>query len=202
MFWADNCTAQNKNWTLYTALVWCVNQEWGPVAITIKYLERGHSFMRADSVHGVLGRKLKKTPNVYTFEDFVELCATSGKSFKPTVMHFDDFYHFTDGHRARQSKKVTIPTLSQIAVVTFQKGSRSLWYKSEFDGDETTEVDFLRPKFDINVIPEKKDSARGITKKKKDVILKLASSFPPAKKKFWLDLPVNDASSDLVHNDD
>ena len=138
--------------------------------------------MKADSVHGVLGGKLKKTPNVYTFDDFVELCAKSGKNFKPVVMHFDDFYQFADGHRARQSKKVNIPTLSQIAMVTFRKGSRSLWYKSEFEGDETTEVDFLRPKFDIEATPEKKNSARGITTKKTDCILKLASSFPPAKK--------------------
>ena len=26
MFWADKCTEQNKNWTLYIVLFWCVNQ--------------------------------------------------------------------------------------------------------------------------------------------------------------------------------
>ena len=51
-FWADNCTAKNKNWMLFTALVWCTNQEWGPKVIQLKYLERGHTTMRADSIHG------------------------------------------------------------------------------------------------------------------------------------------------------
>ena len=42
IIWADNCTAQNKNWWLYSSLVWCVNQPWGPQSVTLKYLERGH----------------------------------------------------------------------------------------------------------------------------------------------------------------
>ena len=34
-FWADNCSGQNKNWVLYTALVYVVNSEWGPEAVSI-----------------------------------------------------------------------------------------------------------------------------------------------------------------------
>ena len=26
-FWADNCPGKNKNWTLFTSLAWCVNEE-------------------------------------------------------------------------------------------------------------------------------------------------------------------------------
>ena len=51
LFWADNCSGQNKNLTLYTALVQCVNAAWGPD------LQEGHTFMKADSVHGGIGRK-------------------------------------------------------------------------------------------------------------------------------------------------
>lgn len=40
IFWADNCTAQNKNWTLFTGMVCEVNQEGGPQSITMKYLEK------------------------------------------------------------------------------------------------------------------------------------------------------------------
>jgi len=43
VFWADNCTAQNKNWTLYSALVTAVNQIDGPNEIIIKYLTKGHT---------------------------------------------------------------------------------------------------------------------------------------------------------------
>ena len=37
-FWADKCGAQNKNWTLYNALLLVVNAERGPESITMKYL--------------------------------------------------------------------------------------------------------------------------------------------------------------------
>ncbi len=57
LFWADNYSAQNKNWTLYTALVQCVNAAWGLDEVVIKYLQKGHTFMKADSVHGPSGEK-------------------------------------------------------------------------------------------------------------------------------------------------
>ena len=57
VLWADNCAGQNKNWVLFTALIATVNNDWGPEDITIKYLESGHTFMAADSVHGVIGKK-------------------------------------------------------------------------------------------------------------------------------------------------
>lgn len=56
IFWVDNCSAQNKNWVLYTSFVTMVNSEWGPKSITLKYFEPGHSFMKADYVHGGIGK--------------------------------------------------------------------------------------------------------------------------------------------------
>ena len=124
IFWADNCTAQNKNWTLFTAMTWCVNQVWGPKSIIIRYLEKGHTFMRADSVHGKIGTKMRRTPNVYTFSDFVEMCHESASAIKPVSMQVGDFYEFLDGHRSRQTKRstVTIPQLNDISEVEFKKG--------------------------------------------------------------------------------
>ena len=48
--WAENCSGQNKNWYLFTSLAQCANK-WGPETITIKYLEKGHTFMAADAIH-------------------------------------------------------------------------------------------------------------------------------------------------------
>lgn len=59
-FWADNCSAQNKNWILFSSFVLITNEDWGPETITIKYFEPGHSFMKADSVHGKIGAVWKK----------------------------------------------------------------------------------------------------------------------------------------------
>ncbi|KAL5244645.1 hypothetical protein ACI65C_012055 [Semiaphis heraclei] len=60
VFWADNCTAQNKNWTLYLALVTAVNQIDGPNEIIIKYLTKGHTHMSADGIHGNIESKMRR----------------------------------------------------------------------------------------------------------------------------------------------
>ena len=39
---------------------------------------------------------------------------------------------------------------------------------------------------------------RGLTTTKKTDILKLMGSAPPAKRKFWMDIPVNDENTDLT----
>lgn len=38
--WADNCTAQNKNWTLFTALTTIVNIETKIETVTLSYLTK------------------------------------------------------------------------------------------------------------------------------------------------------------------
>ena len=133
IFWVDNCSGQNKNWTLFTSIAWCTNQEWGPQKVTVKYLERGHTFMRADSVHGNIGSKMRKCQEICTFDEFVELCGKAGQKVKPVVMHHDDFYAFVAGQRSRQSKKVVLPLLSDLCEVEFRKGSKSMWYRKSFD---------------------------------------------------------------------
>ncbi|CAH1967191.1 unnamed protein product [Acanthoscelides obtectus] len=78
-FWVDNCSAQNKNWTLYSAFATFVNCEWGPEEITLKYFEPGHSFMAADSVHGRISTEMKKHPNIYDFEQLLKIIEQSSK---------------------------------------------------------------------------------------------------------------------------
>lgn len=42
VLWADNCTAQNKNWILFTSLVSIVNKPNNNLkSLTIKYLTKG-----------------------------------------------------------------------------------------------------------------------------------------------------------------
>ena len=50
ILWMDNCRPQNKNWTLYPALVAMVNNSCTSLeTITLKYFEAGHTYMSADS---------------------------------------------------------------------------------------------------------------------------------------------------------
>jgi hypothetical protein len=63
VFWLDNnCSAQNKNWTLFSLFANVVNSsdDTGPETVTLKYFERGHTFMRADSVHGDIANAIKR----------------------------------------------------------------------------------------------------------------------------------------------
>ena len=89
--WADNCSGQNKNWYLFTGLVQCVNI-WGPETITIKYPEKGHTYMAADAIHGKIGKLFLKTSTVVTFDDFVQLCEKASNNIKAIVLDLPFIY--------------------------------------------------------------------------------------------------------------
>ncbi|KAL4107980.1 hypothetical protein QTP88_018248 [Uroleucon formosanum] len=65
IFWADNCTGQNKNWTLYMALVCNLNSTnllfKNTKSVTMKYLTKSHIHMTADG-----WKNKKRTTNVKT----------------------------------------------------------------------------------------------------------------------------------------
>ena len=71
---ADNCSNQNKNWYLFTGLAQCVNT-WGPGTITIKYLEKGHTFMAANAIMG-------KLENCFAKQALLPLLMTSSNCVK------------------------------------------------------------------------------------------------------------------------
>ena len=60
-FWADNCSGQNKNWYLFSALVNEVNRPDGNAeSITVIFFEPGHMFMSAGSFHSMVERYQEK----------------------------------------------------------------------------------------------------------------------------------------------
>ena len=198
ILWADNCSGQNKNWTLYTALVQVVNAEWGPSEITIKYLEAGHTYMGADSVHGNVGKKMKQHAEIITFNDLATLIDGAAKTYKVVRMSVDDFYKFSAENRLRNRKKEPIPLLCDIAEVKFVKGSKCMYIKKDLELDEYETVDFLKPRFKYLIIPDKHTTERGISQKKKDGILNTLSHVPAPKRKFYMDLRVNNSAEDLL----
>jgi hypothetical protein len=200
VFWCDNCCGQNKNWTLFCTLLLCVNSEWGPNEVTIKYLEKGHTFLKADSIHANIGKKMRKQSEVVNFQDFVDLCFAARKTIKPVVLQVNDFYNFKPSQRTRKTKNgPTLPILSSICAVLFKKSSPNMFYKTDFSG-EFVEVNFTKSTFNLSAFPSTRESPRGIPQSKKESILKLLESVTPAKKKFWTELPTNDTVTDLVDN--
>ena len=91
--------------------------------------------------------------------------------------------------------------LSDTTEVKFKRGSRLLLYRTSFSSEETTELDFLKNNFQLNVPPAKSVS-HGIPKdKKSDIIKKLAPLMENNQKIFWNNIPTGDVK-DLIDNDD
>ena len=90
IFWVDNCSGQNKNWYLFTALANEVNTKDASVqTITLKYFEPGHTFMSPDSFHHKVEQCMRQKKRVEDFQDFVGIIQKCGKSL---VMRFSDFF--------------------------------------------------------------------------------------------------------------
>ncbi|CAH2004429.1 unnamed protein product, partial [Acanthoscelides obtectus] len=196
-FWVDNCSAQNKNWTLYSAFATFVNCEWGPEEITLKYFEPGHSFMAADSVHGRISTEMKKHPNIYDFEQLLKIIEQSSKKTKCLPINNFDFFLFEDGSKQRKSNN--IPLLEKIKLAQFRKGCRHLFYKECHNETVFQEVEFLKKKVDLKFPIHPFVEPLGLNSEKRETILKkLVPSFKDERKKlFWQFLPSNDNSKDL-----
>ena len=108
---------------------------------------------------------MKKCENIFTFDDFVELCNNASKRIRPIVMSCDDFYEFSGAQRTR-GKKAPLPLIANICEVRFTKGKRTMSFKEEF-ADGYTDVDFLKPKFKTDVLPPKQMECREIPLAKK-----------------------------------
>ena len=67
---ADNCTGQNKSWTLLTTLMKAVNSDQLALQTLTEIFEPGHTIMSADAVHRQVNRQLEKK-SVFDFEDYV-----------------------------------------------------------------------------------------------------------------------------------
>lgn len=91
ILFADNCASQNKNWTLYSSLIRLVNDDCiAANKITIKYLESGHTFMSADSVHGNIGKAIKSKQNIYDLMDYVSVIKNSWKNLETILLQNGD----------------------------------------------------------------------------------------------------------------
>ncbi|XP_072022749.1 LOW QUALITY PROTEIN: uncharacterized protein [Amphiura filiformis] len=59
IMYMDNCSAQNKNWTIFTAMVDEVNRPGGQEEIISKYFEKGHTLISADSFHHLIEKGMR-----------------------------------------------------------------------------------------------------------------------------------------------
>ena len=185
IFWADNCAPQNKNWILFSSLIQLVNSPAGPASVTMKYLEPGHTFMKADSIHGCIGRKLKEDPVLYDFLDLTNLVRQSKLEMTVLPMTPGDILPLSSSRSSNRG----LPKLRSLKSVKFQRGSGSMFYKFSHDAASF----FSRPFLSVSMIPElpsSRNTMRGINPKKKAEILStLGRAMPDDKRAFWEGLP-------------
>jgi len=111
-----------------------------------------------------------------------------------------DFYEFTAENGRRKTQNFSLPLSSTISTATFRKGSRLLYYKTDVDDGCDSQLDFLKPKFAVSAFPPSKSSPRELPLSKREGIPKLLCGISPSKKGFWIELPTNESSRDLVSN--
>lgn len=201
VFWADNCTSQNKNWVLYTSLITEVNRSAGPQEIIVRYLTKGHTHMTADGIHGNIEQKILRNRNIYDFKELVELVKNSRKNLE--VLELKEF-HLWQNKKRTTKKAAEDPLkgflLGNLVEVCFTRGSNCIKYKTDFD-DEYKELDFLQKKHCPTFTP-KTLNIRGISSEKKALILKdLVPLMPENRKFFWQTLPDSETSLDLVDHE-
>lgn len=198
--WMDNCSSQNKNWTLYSMIVDLMNGgSLNAKEINCKYFEPGHSFMAADSTHSKLERSLvRQDGKIFDFTDLVKTFSDAGCAV--TTMNFEDFtnwqssvsqYLLTKAGSAR-------PLLNKMCWVRFCKGEEaaSMSFKNDFSDEEFQ--DFTCWKTNFKQSCEKRAGPRGISRKKKEGIIKqLLPLMPHNRRNFWENLPENTKSEDL-----
>lgn len=197
-FWMDNCSGQNKNWTLISSLVCAINStDIKAEQITLKYMEPGHTFNSADSVHHAIELSILGNPEMHTMNDLVETVKVSNKK-KIDVLELknDDFLKWLDQSSVHYLKKeAERPLLCEIYVLQFRRGSTVLFYKKSHDEKDFKSLRFLKMKINLSIPNNKRDSMRGVqTKKKEDIIKKLCPLMPSENRQFWENLPSGNVS--------
>lgn len=199
IFWADNCTAQNKNWTIFSSFALHVNKPMGPKSITMKFLVAGHTFMAADGIHGKIEQSIRRKKNIYDMRDLIEVVENCTKRTNVLEMKVTDFALHQNllKRGTRKTSGDIIPNLHDLCEVKFEKGSFEMIYKKDFN-ESGTKVSFLK------TLPENHTSkvlecARGVSKSKLDKIKStLVSRMPLSRRSFWEDLPNGDHLEDLL----
>lgn len=202
ILWSDNCTGQNKNWILYTSLVWLVNQESGPNCVTLRYLTKGHTHMSADGIHGNIEQKISRIGNIYDFNDLKAAVQSSRKGVQ--VVDVNVFHKWEKKKRQVRKNARNDPLngflLNRVVEVRFKKESKCLEYKTDFDQPHYDSLDFLQKKVNLEIIPAILP-IRGVLKSKKEEIIKALGPLMPRNRiDFWNNLVESDSAPDLVEN--
>ena len=195
IYWMDNCSSQNKNWCLYSALVAIINSDIiNSQDITLKYFERGHTFMSADSVHHGVEKEMAAQPggNIYDFADFVRVVSSSNSGNIDVIqLNSNDVRAWVTGHSVTKLKSPR-PMLADIEEIQVRRDSKLLYFKTSHDDDEFQSLDFLKKNHSLELPQAQRKGNIGISQQKKtNLVEKLCPLMPQSRRSFWNNLTVS-----------
>ena len=98
VIYLDNCSRENKSWFIFGAMLEAVNSgRFMFETIILKYLEKGHTSMSADSTHQVINKNLHHYKEVQDYQDFVNKFEEIS-FIKVHSMSVEDFKDFQNPH--------------------------------------------------------------------------------------------------------
>uniref|UniRef100_A0A336KQD2 CSON014464 protein n=1 Tax=Culicoides sonorensis TaxID=179676 RepID=A0A336KQD2_CULSO len=204
VFWLDNCTGQNKNWSLFIHICLIVNsKQFSIKQVEFKFFEAGHTFMAADSFHHQVEKSMKKYNNghVVTFDDFVKCVKSAKKTGQTKVieLNFKDFFMPTITLTQYYLNKLTPrPKIDDIKHVIFKKGSYQIDYCDRVNGENFIQMKIIPPKdlkkinlpkFNLYDTIKRKHKPDGIDAEKKKKLLKLTKLMNESDANYYVNLP-------------
>lgn len=195
--WLDNCSSQNKNWSLICFFIYIVNSsEVALENLVVKYFEPGHTFMAADSFHHQVELSLKRKKRVYDFNDFVNVVKDANSSrVNVHVMQIQHFYEFSDYISKYKLQKLSNKIqLKDIVSFSFTRGSINFSYKTHYSNNFTVlDNDIFLSKYKNRLTrPVPCQTEKGVTLERKNTLLcKLQSHIPSTRMQFWENLHVS-----------
>lgn len=183
VYYLDNCSGQNKNWTLFSTMVKLINTDHMVASrITFKYFEPGHTFMSADSIHAKLERSMAKT-KVFDFND-LKSCYNI-PNVQATELKYSDVKQFRS-HLSAAKRKEEGTLLADLKVVEFRKGDRKLYYKTSHAQQAFRPFEFLAVRFRLQYDDPPLPAPQGFEKARKDTLLNNLGQLMPANRlSFW-----------------
>jgi hypothetical protein len=92
--YSDTCGGQNRNQFVASAMLYIVNKT-NIETVDMKYMEPGHTYLEADSMHSTIERA-RKHKKVYTTEEWGVLIQMSRNKPKPYNVKIQKFYDIFD----------------------------------------------------------------------------------------------------------
>ena len=147
IFLCDNYSGQNKNWVFFTMFCYLLNVNGCPESITIKYFEKDHTFMSADSFHHQIEKEMSSKKNFYDFDDFGKIIESKCCKLPMTER---DFYNWENG--LSQGKfALSKPLLCNVQVVLFKKSEIKMFWKDIWLQEEFQSCIFLKKKIEAKI---------------------------------------------------